>query len=156
MGFILQNRGAGFVLDRRHPNVAAPRKRPFHTIIPALMQRGDTHIGFGIMGGANQPLAHAQFVSNVVDYGMNIQAALEAPRFTKRTAAGCDVAIEARLTRDVVDKLKARGHILQIAPPYSTLMGRGAAVLHDSKTKVNYGAADARADGSAEPEPVVP
>jgi gamma-glutamyltranspeptidase len=58
------------------------RKRPFQTIIPAFMERGDIHIGFGIMGGSNQPLAHAQFVSNFVDYGMSIQAALEAPRFT--------------------------------------------------------------------------
>ena len=83
MGFIMQNRGALFTLDPKHPNVLAGGKRPFHTIIPAFMERGDLHIGFGIMGGANQPLAHAQFVSNIVDYGMNIQAALEAPRFTK-------------------------------------------------------------------------
>ena len=62
-------------------------KRPFHTIIPAFMEQGDQHIGFGIMGGANQPLAHAQFVSNVVDYGMNIQAALDEPRFTVQPKA---------------------------------------------------------------------
>src|SRR5438309_3444295 len=82
MGFVLQDRGALFSLDPSSPNVLAPRKRPFHTIIPAFMERADQHIGFGIMGGANQPLAHAQFVSNVVDYGMNIQAALENARFT--------------------------------------------------------------------------
>src|SRR5205807_5159886 len=81
-GFVLQNRGALFSLDPASPNALAPRKRPFHTIIPAFMERGDQRIGFGIMGGANQPLAHAQFVSNVVDYGMNIQAALENARFT--------------------------------------------------------------------------
>src|SRR5437762_459866 len=94
MGFILQDRGGLFTLDPNHPNALAPRKRPFHTIIPAFMERGDTHIGFGIMGGPNQPLAHAQFVSNLVDYGMNIQAALEAPRFT--VAGGhvsCDILI---------------------------------------------------------------
>src|SRR5262245_48361411 len=82
MGFVLQNRGALFALDSKHPNALQPRKRPFHTIIPAFMERGDVRIGFGIMGGANQPLAHAQFVSNLVDYEMNIQGALEAPRFT--------------------------------------------------------------------------
>ncbi len=82
MGFALQDRGALFSLDPDSPNVLAPRKRPFHTIIPAFMEKGDQHIGFGIMGGPNQPLAHAQFVSNIVDYGMNIQAALENPRFT--------------------------------------------------------------------------
>ncbi|HEV2234586.1 MAG TPA: gamma-glutamyltransferase, partial [Terriglobia bacterium] len=79
-GITLQNRGALFVLDPHHPDVLAPHKRPFHTIIPAFMQRGNAHIGFGIMGGLNQAQAHAQFVSNVADYGMNIQAALEAPR----------------------------------------------------------------------------
>ena len=72
MGFVLQNRGALFMLDPSKPDALAPRKRPFHTIIPAFMEHGDDHIGFGIMGGANQPLAHAQFVSNVVDYGMNL------------------------------------------------------------------------------------
>src|SRR5271154_5434543 len=97
MGFVLQDRGGLFSIDPASPNALAPRKRPFHTIIPAFMEHGDQHIGFGIMGGANQPLAHAQFVSNLVDYGMNIQAALEAPRFTKRSADGNDVAIESRV-----------------------------------------------------------
>ncbi len=87
MGFALQNRGGLFALDPQSPNALAGRKRPFHTIIPAFMQRGDQHIGFGIMGGLNQPLAHAQFVSNVVDYHMNIQAAMEEPRFTDRRTA---------------------------------------------------------------------
>ena len=82
-GFALQNRGGLFELDPEHPNALAPRKRPFHTIIPAFMEKGDVHIGFGIMGGLNQAQAHAQFVSNMVDHGMNIQMALEAPRFTK-------------------------------------------------------------------------
>ena len=82
MGFALQNRGALFMLDPAKPDALAPRKRPFHTIIPAFMEHGDDHIGFGIMGGANQPLAHAQFVSNFVDYGMNLQAAMETARFT--------------------------------------------------------------------------
>ena len=82
MGFVLQNRGAVFARPALRPMCSPPRKRPFHTIIPAFMERGDQHIGFGIMGGANQPLAHAQFVSNFVDYGMNLQAALENARFT--------------------------------------------------------------------------
>jgi|SRR5437016_8050368 len=82
MGFPLHNRGALFALEANDPDALAPRKRPFHTIIPAFMERGDIHIVFGIMGGSNQPLAHAQLASNFVDYGMNIQAALDAPRFT--------------------------------------------------------------------------
>ena len=153
MGFALQNRGALFSLDASHPNALAPRKRPFHTIIPAFIERGDQHIGFGIMGGANQPLAHAQFVSNVVDYGMNIQAALETARFTVTPQRGCDLVIESRVSSGVRDKLTAMGHKFRVDREYSTAMGRGQAVLHDAGTKVNYGASDARADGNAEPEP---
>lgn len=156
MGFVLQDRGALFSLDPNSPNVLAPHKRPFHTIIPAFMQRGDQHIGFGIMGGANQPLAHAQFVSNVADYGMNLQQALETARFTVHAQRGCHINIESRVPQEVRDKLSSMGHQLQVHVGYSSLMGRGNAVMHDSKLNVNYGASDPRADGSAEPEPPPP
>jgi gamma-glutamyltranspeptidase / glutathione hydrolase len=158
MGFPLQNRGALFVLEANDPDTLAPRKRPFHTIIPAFMERGDVHIGFGIMGGSNQPLAHAQFVSNIVDYEMNIQAALEAPRFTipdtGTRAIGCTILIESRVSAEVLQQLKELGHQLRVRKEYSAAMGRGQAVLHDSKRQVNFGASDPRADGSAEPQPV--
>ena len=156
MGFILQDRGGLFVLDPSHPNALAPRKRPFHTIIPAFMEHGDTHIGFGIMGGSNQPLAHAQFVSNVVDYGMNVQAALEAPRFTiagSDEPIGCRLLIESRVKPEVVEQLRQKGHNLTVRKEYSVTMGRGQAVLHNSSTGTNFAASDPRADGSAEPEP---
>jgi len=156
MGFLLHNRGALFTLDAKHPNVLAGGKRPFHTIIPAFMERGDLHIGFGIMGGANQPLAHAQFASNIVDYGMNIQAALEAPRFTKRNSTGCDLSIEVRVPAATLQQLSERGHQIAIRREYTQEMGRGQAILHDSKTGVNYAASDPRADGSAVPEPIRP
>jgi gamma-glutamyltranspeptidase/glutathione hydrolase len=153
MGFVLQNRGGLFSLDPASPNVLAPRKRPFHTIIPAFMERGDLHIGFGIMGGANQPLAHAQFVSNFVDYGMNLQAALENARFTVSGHGGCDIVIESRVKPEVLQKLTAMGHELEVQGDFSTRMGRGQAVLHNSKTGINFAGSDPRADGSAEPEP---
>jgi gamma-glutamyltranspeptidase/glutathione hydrolase len=160
MGFPLHNRGALFVLDANDPDALAPRKRPFHTIIPAFMERGDMHIGFGIMGGSNQPLAHAQFVSNFVDYGMNLQAALEAPRFTipdtGTRAIGCDILVESRFAPEVLQQLRQKGHLLRVRKEYSATMGRGQAVLHDSKRRVNFGASDPRADGSAEPEPGLP
>ncbi|HWZ84035.1 MAG TPA: gamma-glutamyltransferase [Terriglobales bacterium] len=159
MGFILQDRGGLFTLDASHPNALAPRKRPFHTIIPAFMERGDMHIGFGIMGGANQPLAHAQFVSNLVDYGMNIQAALEAPRFTIAGTAepiGCRLLIESRVKPEVVEELRKKGHNIVVRKEYSTSMGRGQVVLHNSASGANFGASDPRADGSAEPEPLTP
>jgi gamma-glutamyltranspeptidase/glutathione hydrolase len=155
MGFALQNRGALFVLDPAHPNALVPRKRPFHTIIPAFMEHGDLHMGFGIMGGANQPLAHAQFVSNVVDYGMNIQAALEAARFTvTNNTVSCDIVIESRVKPNVLQALRDKGHNLIVRKEYTSLMGRGQAVIHNSKTGMNWGASDPRADGAAIPEPL--
>lgn len=155
MGFALQNRGALFTLDANHPNVLEPHKRPFHTIIPAFMQRGDMRIGFGIMGGANQPLAHAQFVSNMADYGMNLQAALEAPRFTVAgNNVSCDILIESRVKPDVIDALRAKGHNLIVRKEYTALMGRGQAVMHNARTGMNSAASDPRADGVAEPEPL--
>src|SRR5436190_450562 len=123
MGFHLQNRGAMFEMDASHPNAIAPRKRPFHTIIPGFMEKDNIHIGFGIMGGYNQAQAHAQFVSNLVDHNMNIQAALEAPRFTKLSFGGCDVMIENRVPREVRDELSEKGHQLEILGDYSPTVG---------------------------------
>ncbi len=152
MGFALQNRGGLFSLDPKSPNALAGGKRPFHTIIPAFMERQDQHIGFGIMGGLNQPLAHAQFVSNVVDYQMNIQAAMEEPRFTDRQQLACKIVIESRVTAATIDALTKMGHVLDVHAAYTAAMGRGQAVLHDSSTGINSGASDPRADGAAIPE----
>jgi gamma-glutamyltranspeptidase / glutathione hydrolase len=152
-GFPLQNRGGLFELDPAHPDALAPRKRPFHTIIPAFMEKGSVHIGFGIMGGLNQAQAHAQFVSNIVDHGMNIQLALEAPRFTKKTWGGCDFLIENRIPKEIRDGLAARGHQIKVQGDFSNEMGGGQAVIHDSATGVNWGASDPRKDGAAVPEP---
>ena len=155
MGFALQNRGALFTLDAQSPNALAGRKRPFHTIIPGFMEHGTEHIGFGIMGGMNQPLAHAQFVSNVVDYHMNIQEALDTARFTVSHVPehlGCSIVIENRVPAEVRDKLTQMGHQLDVRKQYSTSMGRGQAVLTDTRGAAHYGASDPRADGAAEPE----
>jgi gamma-glutamyltranspeptidase / glutathione hydrolase len=152
-GFPLQNRGAGFVLDPSHPDALAPRKRPFHTIIPAFMERGSIHMGFGIMGGLNQPQAHAQFVSYVADHGRNIQEALEMPRFTKLNRGGCDFLIEDRVPAEVREALVKKGHVFQVRGDYASPMGGGEAVIHDSATGVNYGASSPRKDGAAIPEP---
>lgn len=152
-GFALQNRGGLFEMDPAHPNALAGRKRPFHTIIPAFMEKGDLHMGFGIMGGLNQAQAHAQFVSNVVDHGMNIQMALEAPRFTKIVFGGCEFSVEKRFAPEVISGLAAKGHKLKVLGDFSNTMGGGQAVIHDAKTGVNYGASDPRKDGAALPEP---
>jgi gamma-glutamyltranspeptidase/glutathione hydrolase len=152
-GFALQNRGAGFVLDPESPDVLAPHKRPFHTIIPAFMRKGDLHIGFGIMGGLNQAQAHAQFVSDIADYGMNIQQALEAPRFTKMNFSGCDVMIEDRVPLAVREELTAKGHKLEVLGDFASPVGGGQAVMRDSATGTNFGASDPRKDGAAIPEP---
>jgi gamma-glutamyltranspeptidase/glutathione hydrolase len=151
-GFALQNRGALFSLDPASPNVLAGHKRPLHTIIPGFMTRGQERISFGIMGGFNQAQAHAQFVANVVDFGMNIQAALEAARFTKATFAGCDVQMEDRIPAETREELKRLGHQIDVRKGYSDAMGGGQAVRRDFSVGVNYGASDPRKDGAAIPQ----
>ena len=151
-GFSFQNRGAGFELTPGKPNSLAGHKRPLHTIIPAFMQKGDIHLGFGIMGGWNQAQAHAQFVANVVDFGMNIQAGLEAARFTKSTFEGCDVEMESRIPVSVRDELTQRGQVIKLLEPFSYTVGQGEAVLHDDRRGVNFAGSDPRCDGEAIPQ----
>jgi gamma-glutamyltranspeptidase/glutathione hydrolase len=152
-GFVLQNRGALFNLEPGSPDELAGHKRPLHTIIPAFMSKGDIRIAFGIMGGFNQAQAHAQFVSNIVDFGMNIQQALEAPRFDKYTFGGCDLEMEDRIPAEVRAALLSRGHQISVPGAYAAIMGGGQATERDVSTGVNFGASDPRKDGAAIPEP---
>src|SRR5436853_1560153 len=102
------------------------------------MEKDSVKIAFGIMGGWNQAQAHAQFVSNVVDFGMNIQAALDAPRFSKETFAGCDVNLESRIPESIRKELTALGHTIVMRGDYSaTRMGAGQAVMRNFKTGMN-------------------
>jgi gamma-glutamyltranspeptidase/glutathione hydrolase len=148
-GFVLHNRGGLFVLDPASPDALAGRKRPRHTIIPGFAQNADKRIAFGIMGGWNQAQAHAQFIANIADFKMNIQAAVEAPRFTKYTFSGCDVEMENRFNGKVRDELTAKGHQIKVLGTFSSRVGGGQAVLRDFATGVNYGASDPRKDGQA-------
>jgi gamma-glutamyltranspeptidase/glutathione hydrolase len=150
-GFALHSRGRLFTLDESHPNVLAPRKRPLHTIIPAFMEKGDIRIGFGIMGAFNQAQAHAQFVANIVDYGMDIQHALEAGRFTKASFSGSDVCIEALVPESVRRELAALGHDVTCVPARTGTFGSGQAVMSDG-SGVHFGASEPRHDGAAIPE----
>ena len=155
-GFVWHNRGGGFSLDAASPNLIAGRKRPLHTIIPGFMEKGDEKIAFGIMGGWNQSQAHAQFVANIVDFGMNIQGALDAPRFSKETFPGCDVNFESRIAKSTRDSLAAMGHEIVMRGDYSsTRMGAGQAVQRNLTTKLNAGASDPRKDGAASAEMIV-
>jgi gamma-glutamyltranspeptidase/glutathione hydrolase len=151
-GFALQNRGGLFSLDPASPNVLVGRKRPLHTIIPAFMTQGNVRIAFGIMGGWNQAQAHAQFVSDIVDHHMNIQAALEAPRFTKQTFPGCDVDLESRVPAAVRTELMTRGHKVKTIGVFASEVGGGQAVMRNFDNGINYGASDPRKDGAAMPE----
>jgi gamma-glutamyltranspeptidase/glutathione hydrolase len=151
-GFVLHDRGALFSLDPESPNAIAGHKRPLHTIIPAFMEKDQIRIAFGIMAGWNQAQAHAQFVSHVVDFNQNIQAALETARFTKPTFSGCDVLLENRLPGNVKAELEAKGHKLTMHNGFSDAFGGGQAVMRDYAAGVNYGASDPRKDGAAIPE----
>ena len=100
----------------------------------------------------NQSQAHAQFVANVVDFGMNVQMALEAARFTKGTFDGCDVQLETRVAEAVRQDLTRRGHVIAPLTGFSGAMGNGEAVMRDAKRGVNFAGSDPRTDGAAIPE----
>ena len=150
-GVMLHNRGALFTLEPGHPNLLAGRKRPLTTLVPAFMSKGDVKIGFGIMGGFNQAQAHAQFVSNVADFGLDVQEALEAGRFTKTSFDGCDVDVEALVPEKTRNELEALGHEVTVIPPRTGVFGYGQAVMSDG-TGVHFGGSEPRHDGEAIPE----
>lgn len=144
-GISLQNRGAGFTLEPGHPNQYAPGKRPFHTIIPGFLTQGGKPLGpFGVMGGHMQPQGHLQMVVNLVDYGLNPQAALDAPRW--QWVKGRQVEVEQGVPEHVVQGLLARGHQVSISP-HAGYFGRGQMALKVGQTLV--AATEPRADGLA-------
>ena len=150
-GVMLHNRGALFTMEDGHPNQVAPRKRPLHTIIPAFMEKDDVKIGFGIMGGFNQAQAHAQFVSNIADFGLDVQEALEVGRFTKGSFSGCDVDVEALISDAVRKELAALGHDVRTVQPRSGTFGFGQAVMSNG-AGVHFAGSEPRHDGAAIPE----
>lgn len=149
-GFVMQNRAGLFTMAEGKANTVAGRKRPLHTIIPAFMRKGDAKIAFGIMGGWNQAQAHAQFVSNVVDHGFNMQWALEAPRFTKTSFEGCDVEMESRIPERAVEGLREKGHLVTVGNPFDSKVGNGQAILRNAKG-VLFAGSDPRKDGAVVP-----
>jgi gamma-glutamyltranspeptidase/glutathione hydrolase len=154
-GFALQSRGGLFTFDRSHPNALEGRKRPLQTVIPAFMKNDHLSVGFGVMGGWNQPQAHVQVISNIVDHGLNIQQALEAPRFVKLTFAGTDVMMESRFSEEARAGLTRRGHEIDPQGEFSNMVGGGQAVMHDARAHVSFGGSDPRKDGAAIPEPLL-
>ncbi len=149
-GIALQNRGRGFVLDPAHPNCIAPGKRPFHTLIPAMLfDDAGPRVSFGVMGGDVQAQGHVQVVSNLVDHGLNVQEALDAPRF--HYLGGAEVALEDEVPAEVRERLAALGHAVQ--PPIMALLrggfGGGQAIARDPTTGCWWGASDRRKDGCA-------
>jgi gamma-glutamyltranspeptidase/glutathione hydrolase len=143
-GVLLHSRGAGFVLDPSHPNAIGPGKRPMHTIIPALgMREGRCELSFGVMGAAYQPMGHAQVVVNMVDYGMDPQAAIDMPRvFFEGDLTEAENGIAAA----TVQGLRARGHSVLSRP---TPLGGGQAIRIDWQRGVLIGGSDPRKDGCA-------
>src|SRR5262249_39781198 len=120
-------------------------------LIPGFMQKDGVRIGFGIMGGWNQAQAHAQFVSNIVDFDMNVQAALDAPRFTKASFGGCDLSMESRIPPETRQELGLGGPQIKVPGPLSDSMGRGQAVMRAAHG-INHAGSAPRGDGSAVPE----
>jgi gamma-glutamyltranspeptidase/glutathione hydrolase len=143
-GIMLHNRGSGFVLDPAHPNAFGPSKRPLHTLVPALgMRDGRCDLAFGVMGAAYQAMGHANVVVNLMDYGMDIQAALEHPRVF---FAGEVTEVERGVSPSAIEGLTARGHDVRLRPlPF----GGGQAIQIDWQRGVLIGASDHRKDGCA-------
>jgi len=141
-GVALQNRGASFSLDPEHPNRLAPGKRPFHTLVPALARfDAQDWLAFGVMGGYMQPQGHVQVLANLIDYGMPLQAALDAPRWRYREDG--TLAVEERLAEGIAPKLARKGHDVRIEP--ASAFGGAQAVRDDDGTL--SGATEPRKDG---------
>jgi gamma-glutamyltranspeptidase/glutathione hydrolase len=156
LGFCLQDRGALFNLDPEHPNALAPGKRPFHTIIPAMVTRDGVPVfSFGVMGGSMQPQGHVQVLCNIVDFGMNIQEAGDAPRFNHSGSSeptgevmrdGGEVALESGFAPEVVRALLERGHrIVKDTGGFGGYQG----IWWDRGRDVLIGASESRKDGCA-------
>ena len=148
-GIVLQNRGSGFSLDPKHPNHLEPGKRPFHTIIPAMVFKGDKlFMSFGVMGGAIQPQGHVQVLVNIIDLGMGLQQAIDAPRF--RYTNGRSVLLEDEIPASVIERLIERGHVRGTPPGVlRSSMGGGQAIMIDPASGTLMGASDPRKDGCA-------
>jgi gamma-glutamyltranspeptidase/glutathione hydrolase len=153
-GFTLQNRGHNFDLDPAHPNALAPRKRPYHTIIPAMATResdGSLYASFGVMGGYMQPQGHMQVFAALTDSALDPQAALDLPRFCIEDGmCGGGVALEDGIPAEVAAELARRGHPVRTVAGWDrALFGRGQVILRDPATGVLSAGSDPRADGLA-------
>jgi gamma-glutamyltranspeptidase/glutathione hydrolase len=147
-GIILNNRACLFSLDTTHPNCIAPGKRPLHTLCPGLvLLNGKLFMSFGIMGGLMQPQSHVQVLSNVLDYRMNTQVALDAPRF--RYLTGKQVAIEPGVSHTVLAELASKEHEIVTRLPLGLSFGGGQIILVDHETGALVSGSDSRKDGCA-------
>jgi gamma-glutamyltranspeptidase/glutathione hydrolase len=143
-GIVLHDRGAGFRLDAGHPDRVAPGKRPMHTLVPAMVMRnGRPWLSFGVMGGDMQPQGHVQVLANIIDFGMNVQEAGEAPRFRHM---GNGVALESAMSREAREGLTSRGHrVIERKGAFGGFQG----ILIDPATGVLMAGSDPRKDGLA-------
>ena len=142
---MLQNRGASFSLNPNHVNRIAPHKRTMHTIIPGMIaQNGLPLVTFGVMGGQMQPQGHLQLVCNLVDFNMDVQSALDAPRF--RVLDGSTVTVEESVPMNVQAGLARKGH--QLLPPY-TFFGGGQAIFIHPEYNTLIAGSEPRRDGCA-------
>ena len=152
-GILLQNRGSFFSLEPNHPNALAPRKRTFHTIIPAMaLQDGRPAIVFGSMGGEGQPQTQVALVVRLVDLGYDVQQAIEAPRWLYGRTWGQQsrrLKLEGRIPDGTAEELRLRGHDVEMMADWSQEMGHAQVIRIDRDAGSLHGGADPRGDGAA-------
>ena len=148
-GIALHSRGASFSLDPSHPNVLAPKKLPFHTLIPGIATKNDElWLSYGVMGTVQQAQGQIQVLSNMIDFGMSPQESLDAPRFSYRPPEG-KVGLEPRIPSEIAEELRARGHRIVITESHPLYFGGGQVIARDAETGVLTGGSEPRNDGCA-------
>ena len=148
-GIALHSRGASFSLDPSHPNVLAPKKRPFHTLIPGIATKGgELWLSYGVMGTVQQAQGQIQVLSNMIDFGMTPQDALDAPRFSYRPLEG-ETGLEPRIPDEVAEELRERGHRIVITESHPLYFGGGQVIARDAESGALTGGSEPRNDGCA-------
>ncbi|SCZ84236.1 gamma-glutamyltransferase [Nitrosomonas mobilis] len=152
-GILMQNRGSFFSLDTNHPNRLEPKKKTFHTIIPAMLMKDNKPVlAYGTMGGEGQPQTQAAILTRILDFNFNVQQAIEAPRWLMGRTWGMatrDLFLESRISDEIVRELKLRSHPTKMVAQWESTLGHAQVIRINHESGFYEGGADPRGDGAA-------